>query len=114
MFSQERGGCEYREAKVRKDEETGWDVSSEPLSSDCFSLSESQSEVCPCPTGERGETERRSAEVRGRADAHAHEHCGRGCEAPPRCSPGAPGDLQLEHVSCNIGHVHCCHTLRNI
>jgi hypothetical protein len=57
MFSQERGGCEYREAKVRKDEETGWDVSSEPLSSDCLSLSESQSEVCPCPTGERGETE---------------------------------------------------------
>ena len=47
MFSQERGGCEYREAKVRKDEETGWDVSSEPLSSDCFSLSESQSEAVP-------------------------------------------------------------------
>jgi hypothetical protein len=79
MFSQERGGCEYREAKVRKDEETGWDVSSEPLSSDCFSLSESQSEVCPCPTGERGETERRSAEVRGRAAGSR----GRARRAPP-------------------------------
>jgi len=71
MFSQERGGCDqYREAKVRKDEETGWDVSSEPLSSDCFSLSESQSEVRAAPR--RPEREGRDRDgprgsVRGRA-----------------------------------------------
>jgi hypothetical protein len=69
MFSQERGGCEYREAKVRKDEETGWDVSSEPLSSDCFSLSESQSEV-RADTGDRtrGERQRRSPRNKSAAE----------------------------------------------
>jgi hypothetical protein len=74
MFSQERGGCEYREAKVRKDEETGWDVSSEPLSSDCFSLSESQSEV-RADTGDRREGRDRDGP--------------RGSPRPSRRGPGA-------------------------
>jgi hypothetical protein len=79
MFSQERGGCEYREAKVRKDEETGWDVSSEPLSSDCFSLSESQSEVRAAPR--RPEREGRDRD--GPRGSPRPSRRGRARRAPP-------------------------------